>query len=324
MVENLPAVQGPIPREDVFRTYWQFAAERQLVFERRLEGKAAPWTDDEILQEYRFCNVFRASDRVSQALIRVAYAREDFSAEDLFLRVMLFRLFSRPETWELIEAETGLLTASNFDEEKIGRALDLAFEEGSRLYTAAFILCATDAFGHRRKHRNHLALVASMLQADLPERLAEAPSLSAVYELLVEWPLIGPFMAYQLAIDFNYSPLLDFDENQFTMPGPGALRGLRKVFVDLGDLSPADAVHWLVDYQEAAEEELGIAPPSLFGRPLHAIDCQNLLCEVDKYCRVAFPELESERTRIKQRFRPDPEPLRLAFPPKWGIDALCR
>lgn len=317
-------MQGPIPREDVFRTYWRFAAERQLVFERRLEGKAAPWTDDEILEEYRFCNVFRASDRVSQALIGVAYAREDFSVKDLFLRVMLFRLFSRPETWGLIEAETGLLTASNFDEEKIGGVLDRAFESGSRLYTAAFILCAADAFGHRRKHRNHLALVASMLQADLPERLAEAPSLSTVYELLVEWPLIGPFMAYQLAIDFNYSPLLDFDENEFTVPGPGALRGLRKVFVDLGDLSPADAVHWLVDYQEAAEQELGITPPSLFGRPLHAIDCQNLLCEVDKYCRVAFPELESERTRIKQRFRPNSEPLHLAFPPKWGIEALCR
>lgn len=284
----------------------------------------APWTSDAILREYRFCNVFRASDRVSQALIGVAYARDDFSAEDLFLRVTLFRLFSRPETWKLIEAEVGLLTAANFDEEQIGGVLDRAFEGGRRLYTAAFILCANDVFGHRRKHRNHLALVTSMLEADLPARLAEAPSLLAVYELLVEWPLIGPFMAYQLAIDLNYSPLLDFDENEFTVPGPGALRGLRKVFVDLGDLSPADAVHWLVDYQEAAEDDLGIAPPSLFGRPLHAIDCQNLLCEVDKYCRVAFPELESARTRIKQRFRPNHEPLHLAFPPKWGIDALCR
>lgn len=317
-------MQGPIPREDVFRTYWRFAAERQLVFERRLEGRAAPWTDDEILREYRFCNVFRASDRVSQALIEAAYARDDFSAEDLFLRVVLFRLFSRPETWELIEGEAGLLTVGNFDAEQVGGVLDRAFEEGRRLYTAAFILCANDAFGHRRKHRNHLALVTSMLEDGLPARLTEAPSLRAVYEMLVEWPLIGPFMAYQLAIDLNYSPLLDFDENEFTVPGPGALRGLRKIFVDLGELSPADAVHWLVDYQGAAEEELGIAPPSLFGRPLHAIDCQNLLCEVDKYCRVAFPGLESERTRIKQRFRPNSEPLCLAFPPNWGIDALCR
>jgi len=317
-------VQGPIPRENVFRTYWRFAAERQLVFEQRLEGRAAPWTDDAILREYRFCNVFRASDRVSQALIGVAYARDDFSAEDLFLRVVLFRLFSRPETFELIEAEAGLLTTANFDEQEVGGVLDRAFEEGRRLYTAAFILCANDAYGHRRKHRNHLALVTSMLGEGLPARLTEAPSLRAVYELLVEWPLIGPFMAYQLAIDLNYSPLLNFDENEFTVPGPGALRGLRKIFAGLGGLSPADAVYWLVDYQGEAEQKLGIAPPSLFGRPLHAIDCQNLLCEVDKYCRVAYPELESERTRIKQRFRPNPEPLRLAFPPKWGIDELCR
>lgn len=315
---------NPVPRGEVFRAYWQFAAERQLIFERRLEGAAPPWTEDAILREYRFCNVFRASDRVSQALIAAAYARSDFSDEDLVLRVVLFRLFSRPATWELIESEIGLLTAASFDAERIGALLDRALADGQRLYTAAFILCANDAYGHRRKHRNHLALVAAMLEAGLPAQLREAPSLGAAYQLLEEWPLIGPFMAYQLAIDLNYSPLLDFGENEFTVPGPGALRGLRKVFLDLGNLGPADAVHWLVDYQDAAEEELGIAPPTLFGRPLHAIDCQNLLCEVDKYSRVAFPQLESARTRIKQRFRPDPAPLHLAFPPKWGIDAACR
>lgn len=318
------AMRNPVPRGEVFRAYWQFAAERQLVFERRLGGDAPPWTEDAILREYRFCNVFRASDRVSQALIATAYARDDFSDEDLVLRVVLFRLFSRPATWELIESEIGPLTAANFEEERIGAVLDCALAEGRRLYTAAFILCANNAYGHQRKHRNHLALVAAMLDAGLPAQLRKAPSLGAAYELLVEWPLIGPFMAYQLAIDLNYSSLLEFSENEFTVPGPGALRGLHKVFLDLGDLSPAGAVHWLVDYQDAVKEKLGIAPPTLFGRPLHAIDCQNLLCEVDKYSRVAFPQLESTRTRIKQRFRPDPEPLRLAFPPKWGINATCR
>lgn len=317
-------MQPPISRSEVFRAYWEFAAERQRMFRRRLNGEQAPWTEDPVLLEYRFCNVFRASDRVSQALIAAAYAEDDCSAEDLVVRIVLFRLFSKPATWDLIEGEVGTLTADSFDEERIGALLDDAFAEGRRLYTAAFILCANNAYGHRRKHRNHLALVAAMLRAGLPERLAGAESLRDVYELLAEWPLIGPFMAYQLAIDLNYSPLLDFDENEFTVPGPGALRGLGKVFTDLGDLTPAEAVHWLVDYQERAERELGVEAPTLFGRPLHAIDCQNLLCEVDKYCRVAFPQLESNRTRIKQRFAPSPEPLPLFFPPKWGIEAACR
>jgi 5-hmdU DNA kinase-like protein len=88
----------------------------------------------------------------------------------------------------------------------------------------------------------------------------------------------------------------------------------------LGSLGPADAVHWLVEQQHVVAEQLDIEPPTLFGRPLHAIDCQNLLCEVDKYCREAFPELGSNRSRIKQRFSPDPSPIRLFFPPTWKIN----
>ena len=60
--------------------------------------------------------------------------------------------------------------------------------------------------------------------------------------------------------------------------------------------------------------------PAAWGRPLHAIDCQGLFCETDKYCRQAAPELASARKRIKARFTPTPEPISLLFPPKWGIN----
>lgn len=313
----------PTPNFEVFAAFWRFAAERQRVFYRRLDGEEGPWTDDPILRTYRFCNVFRAADRVSQDLISIAYARPDFGTADLFLRTALYRLFSRPATWRLIEGEVGALTAANFDPQHLGDLLEAARERGQRLYTGAFILCANDVYGHRRKHRNHLALLSAMLAADLPAQVEEASSLGAVYELLAEWPLIGPFMAYQLAIDLNYTTLTDFNEDDFTVPGPGAMRGLTKVFIDLGQLTSAEAVHWLVAYQDRAGPELGTPAPNLFGRRLHAIDCQNLLCEVDKYCRVAFPELRSNRTRIKQRFVPDPAPLSLFYPPKWGLAVPC-
>jgi hypothetical protein len=312
-------VSDPHPNPAVFRAYWRFAAERQAIFERRLRGGSGPWTEDPILRNYRFCNAFRAADRVSQELIATAYADLSFEPPDIFLRTVLFRLFSRPATWRLIEDEVGTLTIENFDPERLGDCLESARAAGITLYTGAFILCADAAYGYRRKHRNHLALLEAMLAAELPARIEAAASLGEVYKLLLDWPLIGPFMAYQLAIDLNYTTLIDFDENDFTVPGPGAVRGLRKVFADLGALSEAEAIRWLVDYQTRCEVELDISPPRLFGRALHAIDAQNLLCEVDKYARVAFPELLSNRKRIKQRFRPDPEPLPLAFPPKWGL-----
>lgn len=315
-------MREPTPRRDVYRAYWTFAIERQSIFLRRLEGRGQPWTTDAILRQYRFCNVFRASDRVSQHLIQhAAYGESDVDEADLFLRVVLHRLFSRPETWELLEASFGRIDAAGFDPGLYDAVLERAHRSGHKLYTGAFILCASPAFGHSRKHRNHLALVDAMLSAGVPNRVAQASSLRGVYEELRSWPLLGPFMAYQLAIDLNYTELLDFSEDDFTVPGPGALRGLAKVFADLGDFAPADAVHWLVEQQHVVAAELGIEqPPTLFDRPLHAIDCQNLLCEVDKYCREAFPDFKSNRTRIKQRFNPDPRPRALFFPPRWKIN----
>lgn len=73
----------PRPRDGVYELYWTFASRRQQAFERRAAGEPAPWTDDPILRAYKFCNVFRAADRVSQYLIReVAYGPEERSTAD--------------------------------------------------------------------------------------------------------------------------------------------------------------------------------------------------------------------------------------------------
>jgi len=233
---------------------------------------------------------------------------------------MIHRLFSRPETFALIDDATEGLSADTFDARRLGTVLDEARAAGCKLYTGAFILCANRAYGHPSKHRNHLELVQAMLEGGVAEQVERAGSLQEIYENLRTWPLLGPFMAYQLTIDLNYTPIVDLDEDEFTVPGPGAIRGLAKVFLDLGSLSPAEAVKWLVRHQHRALEEFGITPPKLFGRPLKAIDAQNLLCEVDKYSRVRFPELRSNRTRIKQRFVADPTPLALFYKPSWGIN----
>src|SRR5438270_6848698 len=54
----------------VFDSYWKFAAERQAIFHARAQGKRGPWTNDPVLEEYKFTNAYRAADRVSQFLIR--------------------------------------------------------------------------------------------------------------------------------------------------------------------------------------------------------------------------------------------------------------
>lgn len=307
-------------REDVYRTYWQFAAERQNIFLRRAAGEPGPWTSDPILRQYKFCNSYRASDRVSQFLIHDVIYRGDFSGDDALMRIVLFRLFSKIDTWLALERELGALTRAALRGRRLARVLEGLQAQGP-IYTSAFILCANKAFGHDRKHLNHIELVRAMFRRGvLPTAVARAGSLADVYAALHGFPLIGPFMAYQLAIDINYSPLVDFSEDEFTVPGPGAERGIGKVFPSARRRDMAAIINWMTENQEAETARLGIRLPTLFGRRLNAIDCQNLFCEVDKYARVAFPELKSNRQRIKSTYAPTgPLPV-LFYPPKWGVN----
>ena len=312
----------PTPRRRIFDLYWYFAFERQRIFERRVAGMAAPWTSDEILRTYKFCNVYRAADRVSQYLIReVICGRAETWADQAF-QIVAFRTFSRTETWRSLCGFLGHPpTLNDLRDGGFTRGLEFARRQNGRLYTGAFILCATDAYGKTSKHLNHAELFRRMfLEDELGHRLADAKSLREVYKLLRGYPLMGDFMSYQIAIDLNYSGALDFSENDFTQPGPGAWRGIRKVFEDIGDYTPADVVSWMVDRQEAEFGARNYAFGGLWGRPLHAIDCQGLFCETDKYCRVAAPELTSARKRIKAKFNASRQPMRLFFPPKWQIN----
>src|SRR5260221_6962944 len=159
-------------------------------------------------------------------------------------------------------------------------------------------------FGYDRKHRNHLALLSKMMDDGVPEKSSRAASLEEVYHLLLSYPGLGPFLAYQYAIDLNYSSMLEFEEDDFVVAGPGALDGIAKCFASTTGLTPANVIYQMVDRQDHEFKRRGLAFEGLFGRRLRPIDCQNLFCEISKYARVAHPEVAgiSGRRRIKQTF----------------------
>ena len=240
----------PIPRRRIHKIYWSFASERQAAFERRVAGKPFPWTDDPILQEYKFCNVFRAADRVSQYMIRdVCYHEELCSPEDRIFQIVVFRTFSKIDTWIAVRNFLGRYpTLDDLIDEGFRKALDHAKQQNGGLYTGAFILCATNAYGQSLKHLNHVELFRHMfLQDAVGERILAASSLNQIYELLHGYPLMGDFMSYQIAIDLNYSDLIDFSENEFTKAGPGALRGISKVSrVSVITRPPTSSTGWSI------------------------------------------------------------------------------
>jgi hypothetical protein len=253
----------------------------------------------------------------------VVYGEDaESTPRDRIFQILAFRTFSNINTWRGVIAELmGAPRLEHLRSGAFGNALERVKGRNAGLYTGAFILCASKAFGFDEKHRNHVALFKHMfLENACAERVLQTPTLKDLVELLQSFPLMGPFMAYQIAIDINYSELIAFSENDYTQAGPGALRGLKKAFTDLGDCSASDAILWMVDRQNEEFTRLGLPFRGLFGRPLHGIDCQGLFCELDKYCREAVPQLASARSRIKARYKGSAEAMQLFFPPKWGIE----
>ncbi len=308
----------------VYDVYWNFAFERQEIFFRRLQKQDKPWTRDKILQEYKFTNAYRASDRVSQYLIKnVIYCSGQFTEEDMLLRILLFKLFNKIETWEYLKEHLGEITYGEFDYEEYDRLLTRRMMEGQRLYSAAYIMpSGKGAFGFDRKHRNHLKLLEHMMKTGLPGRIARARSLGELYEALLSYPYLGTFLSYQLAIDINYSELCDFSEMSYVAAGPGARNGIRKCFADLGGYGYEDVIKIVAENQEKEFEKRGLQFQTLSGRRLQLIDCQNLFCETDKYARISHPQIRGTdgRNRIKQKYKDRGlDYIDYMYPPKWGI-----
>ncbi len=314
----------PTSRTEVFDTYWRFAAERLQIYNRRLADSVGPWTDDPILASFRFTNTYRAADRVSQYLIReVQYHKDRPQAPaEVFFRTILFKIFNRIGTWEALERELGPLSWQASDLAAVERVLNRLLNAGARIYSAAYIMPAPP-FGFARKHANHVALLSKMMADGLAARLAAARSLEEVYRLIRTYPGVGPFLAFQYAIDLNYSSLLDFEESDFVVAGPGALDGIFKCFGAAGLENPEAVIHAMVERQDFEFARLGLSFEGLFGRPLMPIDCQNVFCEISKYSRAAHPDVlgASGRTRIKQRYRRSDQASAAApmFPPRWKL-----
>ena len=319
----------PVRPTVVFNTYWKFAAERQRIFYERAKGEPGPWTADPILRAHKFTNAYRASDRVSQFLIRNVIYRKDLPSDsrEVFFRIMLFKLFNKISTWEMLEQSFGAITYEAFSFKQYDKVLSDAMARGESIYSAAYIMPSGGSqLGHEKKHRNHLALIELMMKDQAYDRLSSAGSMQKAFTLLRDYPTLGDFLAYQYATDINYSEITNFSEMDFVIPGPGALDGIRKCFADPGGLNEPELIKFVADQQEREFQRLDLDFLSLWGRRLQLIDCQNLFCEVDKYARVYHPEVAgvSGRTRIKQKFSPLLSPIQYFYPPKWNLNHLIQ
>ena len=308
-------------RQEIYDLYWYFANERQNIFIKKLNGDTPPWTNDPILKTYKFCNSYRVNDRVSQYLLKnVIYNGKTYNDEDMLFRIILFKLFNKESTWELLLEEFKDITLSTFDMKEYSKVLTNAINNNIKIYNDAYISCATKAFGYDRKHDNHLALLNKMFIIDkVQDKILKCTNMEQAFKIIKSYPLIGNFMAYQLITDINYSDIVDWKEDEFTVAGPGSLRGIKKCFIDKGNLSNEDIIRYMYNHQEEEFKRLNLDFKTIGNRKLQLIDIQNIFCELDKYCREKVPSLKSNRTKIKKKYTPKQTKIEYIYPPKWNI-----
>ena len=302
----------------VFNTYWRFAFERQSIFMKRAHGESYPWTNDSILSSYKFTNVYRASDRVSQYLIKNVIYKGSQNYEEVFFRTLLFKFFNKIETWEyLVNQLNSIPSWKTFRFNLFDKILTNLSKENP-IYSQAYMMPSPN-FNEVRKHQNHLLLLKYMMKNKLPSKVINSKSLKDVYSLMREQNSFGDFLAFQYTIDLNYSEIIDFNESDFVVAGVGAVRGIHKCFNNIGKKDYEQIIYKMAEISNDEFKRLNLPFQNLFGRDLKPIDCQNIFCEVDKYSRVAFPEILSSRKKIKQKFNQKSKHLPQWYPPKWKL-----
>ena len=143
---------------------------------KRIAGAPPPWTDDPVLASHRFTNVYRASDRVSQYLIRNVIYEGRQTGEEIFFRTLLFKLFNKIETWKGLESKLGPLAWKTFDYEKYAAVLDGRKKAKQPIYNTAYRLGKIPP----PMHRYHLRLLEQMMHEHAPSRVERAKSLREV------------------------------------------------------------------------------------------------------------------------------------------------
>lgn len=88
------------------KRFFDFCIERERIRQRREAGEPFPWTDDAVLQNGRFLNVFREDDKGTKAVLQFAgSARENVSE---LIHALFFARWCNQHT-TLLALESGLL-----------------------------------------------------------------------------------------------------------------------------------------------------------------------------------------------------------------------
>lgn len=269
--------------------YWVY--EREMIRIRKLTGHAAPYTDDPILNKYRFCNVRRRDDRMTQWIMTNLLDDPRYGGEnDMWFVSAIARYVNWPPSLAALAANGAIPEcAEDFDPDVFINVIGTLKKRDVKVWGSAYMLYPGRETGSNkaetvaRRFLEPLAKDAANIRESLSENRVEA----LVTQLTKYWGW-NTFLAGQVAADLTYYPqeLGEAEDLYDWAPiGPGSTRGLNRL---LG--RKLNATWKQVEFNaELKKVWLEIADQlDLDHFSLH--DAQNCMCEMDKYWRTLNDE----------------------------------
>ncbi|MEQ9111880.1 MAG: putative DNA base hypermodification protein [Rhodospirillaceae bacterium] len=263
--------------------FFDFVKKREALRLVKETGASWPWSDDQILNTYKFTNVKREFDRTTKWMRRFwTLPHHSRPAGEIIFNCGLFRYFGTVELAEAIGWQDKWVVKDI--SEKISKRVD----SGHRVFTGAYIIPTLG-----KKEPKHIVVVRDILSSlwnnrdQLAEIAEKTQSWKQVGAHLSQLPGYGGtgFMVKELLQDVMQTPVLSnaVDRNTWCPAGPGARRGLNRVFMrEFGARAPeSKLLDEMINLFESRDSYLPATFPEL---ELH--DVQFQLCEFDKYERV--------------------------------------
>ena len=238
-----------------------FMEERHNIFIRKeINNEPYPWSDDAILTEYSFCNVYRELDRVT-----------------IWIQI------NWPDTLD----EIGFPTEWRPDHVKTIMQDRMAKKQ--KVYTGAYMLTGTLG---GTKIEQTVDKILTPLYANFP---CDFSSIENSWKSFLPYAGFSDFMSYEVVTDLRHTKWLEKAPDIMTWanPGPGAMRGLNRIFG-----RPLDSKQKKPLFIQEMRDLLAI----LNNRPLplEMRDIEHCLCEFDKYERTRLGQ-GRPRSRYKPR-----------------------
>jgi hypothetical protein len=286
-------------KQEYLDQFWKFIYDRHLIWYKRFVlGLEAPWTTDPILLEYKFTNVYRELDRGTVFLLDNILGHG--SPIEQVWNIIIYRMFNRISTFEAI----GFQHLTPWKRKEMYDILRHRQDvEKQPLYTDAHMVCAYEHFPGDDKLDRMMYIFGETFKKmkTLYGTITRAKSLQHVWSDLTHTPGIGPFLAYEMAVDISYASWNNLGEDEWVNAGPGCQRGLMKMFPGL---KPQECP-WMIKVLRQAQvkefERLNLPFKDIayLGRELTLRNIEHCCCECFKY----FKALEGSG-RPRNKFKP--------------------